>query len=351
MQHTRREDSNRRNADAQQSWAPAPSPQIPAAPLVPAEMAGGRGMDVPAGFVMGVQPLRTPGSGGPAAMPYAQTALPDAHAHFPQVQHQQQPFQQPTRTPMMGVPYGQNASPSGRPAQQMHIRPATSYPAGPIGHQLQMTEMEEAQGSKVGRFAWFVFGAAFGIFFAFFATGFVPRLGKKEEITFPPAAQLPAQPQAPVAVAPPVQAPPVVAAPVQAPLPVQAPPVQAPAPVAVAPAAPPVIYLPPPAPVVAPIAQPQPVAVAPAPAPAPRPAAAPAATPRGQRSSAIARRNVPAPSGPKAMPNSGSVDSDDAPTPTPVRTAPRAEKAEKAEKGGAADVSGVGDLLNAGLAP
>ncbi|MBX3217567.1 MAG: hypothetical protein KF850_36385 [Labilithrix sp.] len=344
----RREPSYRAEARREPSYD-----AIPHAPGVPGDL------NVPAGFVMGVQPIRTPGSVVSALPPYT-SAMPEA---FPAPQHA------PTGTPMMGVPYGQPVQATSpraahAPAQQMHIRPVTAgrY-AQPVGHQLQMTAAEPMpQGSKVGRFAWFVFGAAFGIFFAFFATGFVPRLGKQEEIAFPPPAQIPAADPAPAAPPPPVQAqpqpPPVVAAappPVAAP-PVAAPPVvQEPAPapppaIATAPvmAAAPVLTAAPPAypqPVVvlmpAPTAAPapQPVAAAPAaPARAPAPAPAPA---RGQRAGAIARRNAPAPApaaGPRALPNSGSVDSDDAPAP----------RSSSKGGGGGGDIS---DLLSAGLAP
>jgi hypothetical protein len=44
------------------------------------------------------------------------------------------------------------------------------------------------------------------------------------------------------------------------------------------------------------------------------------------------------------MPNSGSVDSDDAPAPAPRASSPKADKSS-------GDASAVGDLLNAGLAP
>ncbi|MBX3202673.1 MAG: hypothetical protein KF894_31395, partial [Labilithrix sp.] len=220
---------------------------IPQAPAVPGDL------KVPAGFVMGVQPIRTPGSVVSAMPPYT-SAMPEA---FPAPQHA------PTGTPMMGVPYGQPVQPTSpravhAPAQQMHIRPVTAgrY-AQPVGHQLQMTAAEPMpQGSKVGRFAWFVFGAAFGIFFAFFATGFVPRLGKQEEIAFPPPAQIPAAEQAPAAPPPPpvqAQPQPVVAA---APPPVAAPPVvQEPAP------APPPVMTAAPVMAAAPTAYPQPVVV------------------------------------------------------------------------------------------
>src|SRR5262249_14417217 len=81
---------------------------------------------------------------------------------------------------------------------------------------------DDASRSKVARFAWFVFGAAFGIFFAFLATGFAPRLGKKDEAPSPkpvPVATIAAAPTTPAqpVVAPPAQQP-VAAAPVPGPV-------------------------------------------------------------------------------------------------------------------------------------
>jgi len=368
IQPTRREGSysNRSSARApnEPSW-PEPAPQIPAAPPVPHEM------KVPAGFVMGVQPLRAGSVAAP--MPVAATQIPEA---FPPPQGHHQPRAQ---TPMMGVPQGQpqfapTASPRAMHApQHLHSRPTTNAPvyahAHAIGHQVQVTDLEEAQhSSKVGRFAWFVFGAAFGIFFAFFATGFVPRIGKKEEIAFPPAAQLPQQ-QAPVAAAPPAQVPAPqqvaqAAPPAQVPAPqqvAQAPVAQPPAPpvtVAAAPVVPPVVaapLAPPPvatAPVAAPAPAPQPVAEA-KPAAPPRAATpAPAPAPRGQRAAAIARRPPPPPSNaPRALPNSGSVEADDDAPSTPRTASAPASGGSSSKRGGGSDISGISDLLSAGLGP
>lgn len=335
-------------------------------------------MKVPAGFVVGVQPIRTPGSGAPAAMPQNFSGASAIEA-FPPPIHQHQLPQSPVRTPHMGIPpYGaqhpgtmaaspramHNAAPmhapqmhggGGMPMPHMHIRPATTN--APVGHQLQMTEVEEAQqGSKVGRFAWFVFGAAFGIFFAFFATGFVPRLGKKEEISFPNPPAIPTQQQAAPAVQPPpppVQT--VAAAPIAPPVAQQpAPPVQAPAPLAAAPTAAPPAFAPAPPPAAAPpsyggvfaSSQPASAPVAPAAAPAAKTNApafaaqpAPAPQPRGTRAGTIASRGSRTAPSPPPTPRNNSADrDDDAPAPTP-----------KKSSGGNSGGGDIGDLLNAGL--
>src|SRR5262249_42883712 len=144
---------------------------------------------VPPGFVMGVQPIRQP------------VAIhPPAHVAAAMSPSMVGPYgvAQPGQGTMAASPRAlQNNPMQHAPMQHAPMRPAGarvptnggySPTTPPLAHQLQMTETEDTtQGSKVGRFAWFVFGAAFGIFFAFFATGFVPRLGKKEEITFPPS--------------------------------------------------------------------------------------------------------------------------------------------------------------------
>ncbi len=342
--------------DRKDSWS-ASHPQIPPAPPVPREMS------VPSGFVMGVQPLRTPAA-SPAYVP-----------------SQPQVIVAPTRTPRMGVPYASANAPMGTPARSfptpapapVHVRQPSNrsvYSQHPIGHQLQMTELEEAQqGSKVGRFAWFVFGAAFGIFFAFFATGFVPRLSKKEEAQFPPppvvqpqavattapaqpTAVTPAQPTTPTVQAPAAQAPvaqpsaaqpaPVAQPQAVASAPVTTPPVAAPQPAA----PPPAVAAPQPA-AAAPVAAapqaaapaPQPVAAAPAPAPKPNVDRSPRPAPRGQRAATIARRSPPppAPAGPKPLPNSGSTDADDMPAP----------KTSSKSKGD--DLGSITNLLSAGL--
>lgn len=323
----RREDSY---SDRQESWSA--SPYVPPAPSVP------RDMNMPAGFVMGVQPIRTP---GPIA---AGSGFAKVSEAFPQ-------GVQAPRTPIMGVnaPHTVAASPRamGTPVptpsplpQAMHGRLSTNRPYAqqPVGHQLQMTELEEAQqGSKVGRFAWFVFGAAFGIFFAFLATGFVPH--KKDEAQFPPPAPIPTQQQTPGASPPPVQTPAFVV-----PTLVQPPP-SGPAKQPVTPT----FVVPPPSPVSSSSAGAEtpaaPLLSAAATTPVAPKSAAPAPTQRGQRAAAIARRPAPAPTSaaPKPLPNSGTVTDDDAPAPS--------AREKPAQKEKAPDVSNLGDLLKDGLAP
>ncbi|MFO0738741.1 MAG: hypothetical protein U0270_22780 [Labilithrix sp.] len=181
-------------------------PSIPGPARVPAELR------VPDNFVVGVQPIRTPSMGASAAFPQPQAVITPAYgpamtaaaspgAMGGQMQMGMPLMPQISMPPMM-APMTPMMGPSSV-VNQMHVRAHTS--ARPPGHVPQMTEVEEAQqSSKVGRFAWFVFGAAFGIFFAFAATGF--GFGKKEEPppAFPPApAQLPVQTQQPVAPPPP----------------------------------------------------------------------------------------------------------------------------------------------------
>jgi hypothetical protein len=217
----------------------------------------------------------------------------------------------------------------------MHARTPTRppYAPQPVGHQLQLTEIEEAQqGSKVGRFAWFVFGAAFGIFFAFFATGLLTR--KRDEIVqFPAPAPIPTHQQAAVNTAP--------VAPLGAPTPQPQAPRPSPAPPSTqqpfAPLAPPPVVTTPllAVPTTSASAPPAPVATTKPPAPT-----------RGQRVNSIARRPAappPAPAAPKPLPNSGTVSDDD------VATSASREKPAPKEKG--ADVGSVSDLLNAGLNP
>jgi len=221
---------------------------------------------VPEGFVVGVQPIRgtpsmspqaviapipaiTPSRGQPQPYVVPQSTMgatpnammmPNPNSYGGQSFGQMgMPIMQPMMQPMMPpmVPVG-NTMMGG-------VRPHTSMRPG--GHVAQPTEVEEArQSSKIGRFAWFVFGAAFGIFFAFFATGF--GFGNKEETpttSFPPPAHIPAPVQVGQAPTPPLLAPAVTPTMVQ--LAPAAPPV-----------APPGAFAPTPPGAVAPIAQPQP---------------------------------------------------------------------------------------------
>jgi hypothetical protein len=323
----------RRQARDVREMAAVASPASPRLRAASAPMAaptrredGGR--DVPAGFVVGVQPLRT------APQPFPHEAI------------------RPAPTPALGIvpgafpaPATVGASPRALPrAQTAYTGPHLPHRRVPThgsrpgyvasGHHERSTEYDETeQSSKVGRFAWFVFGAAFGIFFAFFATSFVGRVKKDEAPPAQPAAQGPAL-QAPAVTAPAVHAPAAQAPTVQ---PVAMQPVEMQAPVVQAPAVPaPVVQAPVPqaaqaAPVQAApvIAQPQPaVALAPALA-----QPAPAASPPAPR--AAAPRYVPAPR-PQARP--------------PVRRAVRDDEERTAAPPKDRSES-VGDLLNAGLGP
>lgn len=196
-----------------------------------------RELRVPENFVVGVQPIRpanTPSMGAQQAYPQPQAVIAPSYppamtaAASPGAMNMNMPMSPMTGGPslgQMGMPIIPQISmppmmapmaPMTAGMNQMHIRAHTS--ARPPGHVPQMTEVEEAQqGSKVGRFAWFVFGAAFGIFFAFAATGF--GFGKKEDPAAfpPPPTALPVQTTAAPAPPPPQVVPPPQ---VQQPLPV-----------------------------------------------------------------------------------------------------------------------------------
>lgn len=214
--------------DHEESSAP-PSTRIPA-PQVGAHMgepAPSLEMAVPAGFVMGVQPIRNVGA--PVAGPTPFHGQPNAFVAAADAQHA--PHRSPMRTPVMAYAYEQSASSAMNHALSSgaHVAPPIAYPVHTLAKQ---------PSSNVGRFACFVFGVAFGIVFAFFATGFVPQLGKKEASSLPePAEPLPAQQSAmaqqpappvtepsfviasnsrglaPPPIAPPVEPPPIVTAP------------------------------------------------------------------------------------------------------------------------------------------
>ena len=195
---------------------------------------------------------------------------------------------------------------------------------GPMSAQLDPPAV-----GKVGRFAWFVAGAAFGITFAFFATGyFAGSAAPKDEfpaaptLTAPatavaPPAQVAAQVAAPVAppvLAPPPVAPPVAAVPAVAPMPT--------VPAASLPAAPPVAAV-----ALAAVAPPGAAPLAPAARPAPPPA-----RPRFQ--APPPRRPAPPVSqAPKNL-GGGGAGADDERAPAP--SAPSGD---------------IGDLLGAGLKP
>jgi hypothetical protein len=224
---------------------------IPPAPRLPEEMRG------QPGFVMGVQPVRnaTPPDAWVAAQPHQhppiQVYLPSPmqamgmhgmpagygvaanHQVYPQMPQMVQAsprVMSPTPYPQQPQQYYQPQHPQqGYPVQQRHPTPtpgsgqaisASVNRAQPVGGQLTTPPASTMSSPMtVGRFAWFVAGAAFGIAFAFFATGFFNG-AKAARDEFPPAAALPAATQmaaAPVA--------PVAPAVVTAPAPVPQPPV------------------------------------------------------------------------------------------------------------------------------
>lgn len=271
-----REGPNPREPNRQESYRQAPRAEWPTQdPIIPPPPGLPRDAMVPAVFGVGLE----------AHHAYA----PEAFAGAP-AQTLAMPPEAP-RAMMIAPPILQRMqahTPTMRPQMQR-----------PIAHQLQNNELDETRQAKAGRFAWFVFGAAFGIFFAFFATGFVPRLTRREAQASP-SASVSTQRQLPAAVA---QALPISSASAAAPSssPVEAP--AAPAPPAVAP---------------------QPVAAGPRPG---------GGQVRGPRAGSTGRRPTPSP--PPAKPTSD----DDGP--------PRERSAPK-DKGG--DL-GVSDLLNAGLGP
>jgi hypothetical protein len=253
--------------------------QVQAGPIANEESYGPPLPVIPSGFVVGVQPLRPPASPPSAARP------PYAPA--------------PMYTPAHGVAPAPGASAhSIAPAYPVARSSAVS-----IGGSPQAVTGGVDPRSKLGRFAWFVFGAAFGIVFAFVATGFAPHLGKKEDAaaTSAPAA---------MTVATPARIVPAVTAPPAAETVIAPPPIVAPVPVA------PVVT--------APIVVPSFIGASPVSPPtgviaAAPPVAAPARTaaPRVVRSAPAGRRDE---------------------APAPARPAP-------------ANGDGVGDLLNAGLGP
>jgi hypothetical protein len=273
-------------------------------------------MNMPPGYSMGAQParphaVRTPGMSPMGPMPGAAYGPgPGTMAASPRALHQQQ-------APVMAA----RGSPTRPPAHNYGR-------AQPIGHKIHMTEEEPTQGSKVGRFAWFVFGSAFGIFFAFFATGFVPRLGKKEEISFPPPVQVPTQVATPQPAAPPPTFARVPAPPPTFAVPLTTAPVVAPAPPPfVAAVTPPVVAIP--------------GVISPQALPAAPPTAHPTAKPR------VARRKPPADDDPPPRRSRDKADRSDRSERTEkVEKTEKADKSEKSEKN-----SDLGDLLSDGLAP
>jgi hypothetical protein len=318
--------------------AQAPESMIPQPPRVPEELA-----PLHPAFAQGVQPIRppTPDAWGtpharndtpappmhspmpPAYAPQAHYGQQVQHPHFPQPQqgpYGQQPgasYPAPAYPSQMPPPMGvMHAGASG----QMH---AMSPSMNGVNRALPVTTPPRSTAAKVGRIAWFVAGAAFGLTFAFFATGVFT--GGKAQSDFPAAPPLPP------------------AATMTAPAPVAIAPV-APAPVAVAPEAPVVPAAPTSPPVAAPMAPPPvlaapmappPVAAAPAPvaaAPAARPAP-PRAAPRAQPPRRPAPPSAPVSQAPKNL-GGGGPGADDEPRSPP-----------------SAPAGDIGDLLGAGLRP
>ncbi|MBX3190672.1 MAG: hypothetical protein KF819_26970 [Labilithrix sp.] len=203
---------------ANDAYDDALEPLIPPAPRVP--------HDVRAPFVMGVQPLRGAPSPEP---PRTMTPMPGYRAITPMPGHLPSPMQaiQGQQYPTQGQPYPTAPAPAYIPAsprvmgntpranvilaqtqppQQMHAAMHNPMPMQqPVGHQLEAPQAASA--ARIGRFAWFVAGAAFGITFAFFATGFFGSRAGRDDAAFPAPAALPVQ-TAQVAVAPPAAAPP-----------------------------------------------------------------------------------------------------------------------------------------------
>jgi hypothetical protein len=327
-------------------------PVIPLAPRLPEELRSE--------FVRGVQPLTpTPEAWAPirahSSMPAAPSsyAAPPSHpgpSHaapsYPGPPFASQSYAGPSPAPAYASqsyagPSPASAAPPYFHAQasypqahaaphyvpgQLHSAPAPAYASGPYArlapHELANRALAApvaalpSQASKVGRFAWFVAGAAFGITFAFFATGFFSgaRSVDLHAAAPPPAATQVAPAVASAAVAPPALVAPPVAQALVAP------------PVAQAPVAPPVAQASAPPAVTGTFASP---GLLP---PANTASHAPAQPQRAAMRTAPARRAfAPAqPSGPRPLPGSGETEAPAAPS------------------GGGAS---MGDLLGAGLNP
>lgn len=193
---------------------PAPEPYIPPAPRVPAEAR------VAAPFVMGVQPIRA-NANHTDAWPPAPVMMPmqappqqqqQHYNHLPspmqamqmhQMQHassmppayaQPQPYVNASPRMMATTPQPGSLSPQVMP--HAHASERGQHPA-PMG-----TTMGAQPANRIGRFAWFVAGVAFGITFAIFATGFFgtgSATAPKAASEPPPAATAPVAPAQTVA--------------------------------------------------------------------------------------------------------------------------------------------------------
>lgn len=350
-------------------------PMIPPAPRVPDAMGSG--------FVMGVQPIRaaTPDAWGtphaytpvpPQAPPpsYAPAASsrPPAYAqqgHYgpgqqaQSLQYHQQQYAQAQQAPVVSPGPGTSYPAPHYPAHaahagQRHLTPAPMHPnasgamaavspslmmrAQPLGAQVAEAPSTSA---KIGRFAWFVAGAAFGVTFAFFATGFFNGKLPSELTTAPqlppPAMTAPAATIAPAALTAPA-APTASAAGVAAPVAAAA---TAPAVAQIAPSvAPPVAFATPATLAAAPpmLAAPGAPPVAAAPSAPAAPAARPAPPSHASRAQAP-RRPAPPPAAPVSQApknlGGGGPGADDEPRSPPL----------------SAPAGDLGDLLGAGLRP
>ncbi|MBS2012300.1 MAG: hypothetical protein JST00_05415 [Deltaproteobacteria bacterium] len=161
---------------------PPVEPYIPPAPRVPAEAYGGG----PSAFVMGVQPIRNNRTDAwppaPAPMPAPEPMAPPP-AHY-QPQALPSPMQAMHNAPAAHPAYAQPQPYVHASPRNMNVtpQPGSLAPAVvPQGHATHRGQQQAAvaalgapapQQNRIGRFAWFVAGVAFGITFAIFATGF-----------------------------------------------------------------------------------------------------------------------------------------------------------------------------------
>jgi hypothetical protein len=347
---------SQRAQQQQQGWSSMPPEgddsqldpaMIPPAPRLPEEMLSG--------FPVGVQRIRTatpdawgtphlappqPGQYLPSPMQAIHSSMPPQyaqnqqqypayayqHQYAQQQQHAQAQYHQPQPTAYAASPQ-QYLQPGQRQPTPMPMASSAMSPmspsvmdrmqrAQPVGGQL--VTQPPAPNGKIGRFAWFVAGAAFGITFAFFATGFFngAKTSHDDVPVAPAALAATAAMVAPVATVAPT-APPAATAPVAL-----APPV--------APASLPAVA----AAGVAPVAPP---AAATATAPAIRFAPPPPSAPRAPRFQAPPPRRpaAPASQGPRNLGGGGPGADDDRPS-APAAPPPGSD---------------LGDLLGAGLKP
>jgi len=204
-------------AHERDSLPPIEQPYIPPAPRVPAEVRGGAR---DGGFVMGVQPIRG-GANHTDAWPPAPVFTPGPMQPYNNLPSPMQAMQQSSSLPPQAyAPPAQqpHAYVNASPRQPMHVTPmpgSLSPQIVPHAHGSQRNQMPAPAAlaapppqNKIGRFAWFVAGVAFGITFAIFATGFfgTGSIGSsKSAASEPPPVATTAAPAAQPA-PPPVQA-------------------------------------------------------------------------------------------------------------------------------------------------